>query len=137
LTELDERTILIVFVSLLLERRIIFCSSKLSTLSSCIQAAMAMVYPLTWQHIYIPVLPKSLLTFVCAPMPFVVGILRTELNEVLSLPMDEVLIVDVDNNHFIRTPAASETEDLELLPPNYVSSLRRSLKSAIKVMKSM
>ena len=98
---------------------------------------MAMVYPLTWQHIYIPVLPKSLLTFVCAPMPFVVGILRTELNEVLSLPMDEVLIVDVDNNHFIRTPAASETEDLELLPPNYVSSLRRSLKSAIKVMKSM
>ena len=70
-------------------------------------------------------------------MPFVVGILRTELNEVLSLPMDEVLIVDVDNNHFIRTPAASETEDLELLPPNYVSSLRRSLKSAIKVMKSM
>lgn len=40
---------MIIFVSLLLERRIIFCATKLSVLSSCIQAAVALVYPFTWQ----------------------------------------------------------------------------------------
>lgn len=137
LTELDDRNIVLIFVSLLLERRVIFCSSKLSTLSSCIQAAVALLYPLTWQHIYIPVLPRSLLSFVCAPMPFVVGVLRTELDEVLSLPMDEVLVIDIDNNHFIRTPTDNETQDLELLPPNYSSHLRRTVRNVTKTVKKL
>ena len=70
-------------------------------------------------------------------MPFVVGILRSELNEVLSLPMDEVLIIDIDKNDFIRTPADSETHDLNLIPSNFVSQLRRTLRNAAKAVKSM
>jgi len=96
-----------------------------------------LLYPLTWQHIYIPVLPRSLLSFVCAPMPFVVGVLRTELDEVLSLPMDEVLVIDIDNNHFIRTPTDNETQDLELLPPNYSSHLRRTVRNVTKTVKKL
>lgn len=130
---LDPMNILSVFASLLLERRTIFCSSKLSTLSSCVQTAVALLYPFTWQHIYIPVLPKSLLSFCCAPMPFVVGILASELREVLTLPMDEVLIIDLDSNSFIRTPAA--TSDVELLPPNYIEQLRKCLRSTSKLVK--
>jgi len=133
--QLDDRKIMITFVSLLLERRIVFCSSKLSILSSCIQTAVALLYPFTWQHIFIPVLPRSLLSFVCAPMPFVVGVLRTELQEVLSLPMDEVLIIDLDTNTFIRTPSECETDDLNLVPPHLVAKLRKVLKESAKNIK--
>lgn len=69
-------------------------------------------------------------------MPFVVGILRTELTEVLSLPMDEVLIIDIDKNEFIRTPGETDTQDLNLLPQNFVSYLRRTIKTATKSVKS-
>ena len=49
---------------------------------------MALLYPFTWQHIFVPVLPPSLLTFCCAPMPFVLGILRTSLEEAAKQPLD-------------------------------------------------
>ena len=46
---MDEKNIVSIFASMLIERRIIFCSSKLSTLSSCVQTAVALLYPFTWQ----------------------------------------------------------------------------------------
>src|SRR3990167_4999140 len=88
------------------------------------------------KQIYIPVLPKSLLSYVCAPMPFVVGILRTELEEALSFPMEEALIIDIDKNEFIRTPYESDAHDLNLLPPNYSAQLRKALKNTKNVLKS-
>jgi hypothetical protein len=50
------------------------------------------LYPFNWQHIFIPVVPQSLLSFCCAPMPFLVGILRVHLAELktLSDAMEEV-----------------------------------------------
>lgn len=70
-------------------------------------------------------------------MPFVVGILRSELTEVLSLPMDEVLIIDIDKNGFIRTPAESDVQDLNLLPQNFISHLRRTVRNVTKSVKSI
>ncbi len=51
------------------------------------------MYPFNWQHIFIPVVPQSLLSFCCAPMPFLVGILRVHLAELktLSDAMEEVI----------------------------------------------
>jgi len=46
---LEPTNIITIFVSLLIERRIIFCASKLSTLSACVQAAVALLYPFNWQ----------------------------------------------------------------------------------------
>lgn len=137
LTMLDERNILIIFAALLVERRIIFCGSQLSTLSNCIQTAVALVYPFTWQHIYIPVLPRSLLSFVCAPMPFVVGILDTDLQEVMGNPMDEVLLINIDTNEFIMAPTGIPEDELNDIPEEYLDSMRKSLKNASKQIKRM
>lgn len=41
--------ILILFASLLVERRTIFISQSLSLLSSCVQSLLALLYPLAWQ----------------------------------------------------------------------------------------
>lgn len=35
-----------------------------------------MLYPLSWSHVYIPVLPEALLGVLAAPMPFLIGVHR-------------------------------------------------------------
>jgi len=59
---------------MLCERRIIFTSKKLPRLSACVQSANAILYPMNWQHIFIPVLPKLLIDYLSAPMPYLIGL---------------------------------------------------------------
>lgn len=82
--------ILDVFTSLLLESRVIIVSKSVSTLSSCVFALSGLVYPFTWQHVYIPILPRSLMAYCCAPMPFFVGVLKSNLAELNTYPIEEV-----------------------------------------------
>ena len=69
-------------------------------------------------------------------MPFVVGILASELNEVLMLPMDEVLIINLDDDSFIRTPDPDKN-DIDILPPNSSNILRKSIRNTCKKIKSI
>eukprot|EP00010_Vexillifera_abyssalis_P000149 CAMPEP_0201560410 /NCGR_PEP_ID=MMETSP0173_2-20130828/78254_1 /ASSEMBLY_ACC=CAM_ASM_000268 /TAXON_ID=218659 /ORGANISM="Vexillifera sp., Strain DIVA3 564/2" /LENGTH=930 /DNA_ID=CAMNT_0047974857 /DNA_START=193 /DNA_END=2983 /DNA_ORIENTATION=- len=129
---LDARNILCLFGSLLIERRVVFVSSQLSRLSACCQSAAALLYPFTWQHIFIPVLPSSLLSFVCAPMPFVVGILASSLPEVEQLPMEETLMIDLDSNRFLRSPTSDAYHDFDLLDPIKLAPLFKAVTEAKK-----
>lgn len=52
----------------------------------------ALLYPFTWAHTYIPVVPECLLDTVCCPTPFMVGIQMRHLERVLEQPMEEVFI---------------------------------------------
>ncbi|XP_045894281.1 DENN domain-containing protein 2A isoform X2 [Micropterus dolomieu] len=101
-SSLSLRLLLRVFASLLLERRVIFTADKLSTLSQCCHAVVALLYPFTWQHTYIPVLPPSMLDIVCTPTPFIVGLLSSSLPRLKELPIEEVLVVDLCNSRFLR-----------------------------------
>lgn len=65
---------MIIFASMLYERRIIFTSKKLTRLSACVQSANDVIYPMIWQHIFIPVLPMALIDYLLAPMPFLIGV---------------------------------------------------------------
>ncbi|XP_036803103.1 DENN domain-containing protein 2C [Oncorhynchus mykiss] len=78
-----------VFASLLLERRVIFIADKLSVLSRCGHAALALLYPFTWQHTFVPVLPASMLDISCSPTPFLMGALAPCLSKLLELPIEE------------------------------------------------
>uniref|UniRef100_A0A8C6V1U0 UDENN domain-containing protein n=1 Tax=Neogobius melanostomus TaxID=47308 RepID=A0A8C6V1U0_9GOBI len=78
LSSLSLKQLLGVFSSLLLERRVIFTADKLSSLSQCCHAVVALLYPFVWQHTYIPVLPCDMLDmsvhqhpslWVCCPAP--------------------------------------------------------------------
>uniref|UniRef100_F6ZB96 DENN domain containing 1A n=1 Tax=Equus caballus TaxID=9796 RepID=F6ZB96_HORSE len=70
----DVNNMLHLYASMLYERRILIICSKLSTLTACIHGSAAMLYPMFWQHVYIPVLPPHLLDYCCAPMPYLIGI---------------------------------------------------------------
>ncbi|MFT7802209.1 DENN domain-containing protein 2C [Arapaima gigas] len=99
---LSVERLLQVFASLLLERRVIFIADKLSTLSRCAHAALALLYPFTWQHTFVPVLPASMLDICCSPTPFLMGALLPSLHQLLELPIEEVLVVDLCGDTFVR-----------------------------------
>lgn len=67
-----------------------FWSSIISTLSSCMHAVVALLYPFSWQHTFIPVLPGSMLDIVCCPTPFLVGLLSSSVPKLKELPVEEV-----------------------------------------------
>ncbi|XP_070824524.1 DENN domain-containing protein 2C isoform X2 [Chaetodon trifascialis] len=98
---LSVSKLLQVFASILLERRVIFIADKLSVLSRCGHAALALLYPFTWQHTFIPVLPASMLDISCSPTPFLIGVLAPCLPQLLELPIEEVLIVDLCADKFV------------------------------------
>ncbi|XP_054938966.1 DENN domain-containing protein 2A-like isoform X2 [Physeter macrocephalus] len=77
-------------------------SPRCSTLSKCCHAMVAVIYPFTWQHTYIPVLPPAMIDIVCSPTPFLIGLLTSSLPLLRELPLEEVLVVDLVNNRFLR-----------------------------------
>ncbi|XP_073918154.1 DENN domain-containing protein 2A isoform X2 [Castor canadensis] len=101
-SSLSIRHLVCVFASLLLERRVIFIADKLSTLSKCCHAMVALIYPFSWQHTYIPVLPPAMIDIVCSPTPFLIGLLSSSLPVLRELPLEEVLVVDLINDRFLR-----------------------------------
>ncbi|XP_078074269.1 DENN domain-containing protein 1B isoform X2 [Mustelus asterias] len=119
----DVNNMLQLYASMLHERRIIITSSKLSTLTACVHASAAMLYPMYWQHIYIPVLPPHLLDYCCAPMPYLVGVHLSLMDKVKSKALEDVIILNVDTNT-LETPF----DDLHNLPSEVVSSLKYKLK---------
>ncbi|XP_038127740.1 DENN domain-containing protein 1B isoform X2 [Cyprinodon tularosa] len=127
LTELivavDVGNLLQLYASMLFERRILILASKLSTLTSCVHALSAVLYPMYWQHIFIPVLPPHLLDYCCAPMPYLIGV-HTSLSErVRSRGLEEVVILNVDTNT-LETPF----DDLKRIPSDVMSGLKVCLK---------
>lgn len=53
-------------------------------------AVVALLYPFSWQHTFIPVLPASMVDIVCCPTPFLVGLLSSSLPKLKDLPVEEV-----------------------------------------------
>ncbi|XP_049829739.1 DENN domain-containing protein 1A-like isoform X2 [Schistocerca gregaria] len=120
----DGHNMMVIFASMLYERRIIFTSKKLSRLSACVQSANAVIYPMNWQHIFIPVLPMALMDYLFAPMPYLIGVPEPVLQRVKRSDLGEVIILDADSNT-VETPF----EDLESLPADVVNSLKRQLRN--------
>ncbi|XP_033283116.2 DENN domain-containing protein 1A isoform X3 [Orcinus orca] len=119
----DVNNMLHLYASMLCERRILIICSKLSTLTACIHGSAAMLYPMFWQHVYIPVLPPHLLDYCCAPMPYLIGIHLSLMEKVRNMALDDVVILNVDTNT-LETPF----DDLQSLPNDVISSLKNRLK---------
>ncbi|XP_033923475.1 DENN domain-containing protein 1A isoform X2 [Melopsittacus undulatus] len=119
----DVNNMLHLYASMLYERRILICCSKLSTLTACIHGSAAMLYPMFWQHVYIPVLPPHLLDYCCAPMPYLIGIHLSLMEKVRNMALEDVVILNVDTNT-LETPF----DDLQSLPNDVVSALKSRLK---------
>ncbi|XP_004689714.1 PREDICTED: DENN domain-containing protein 2D isoform X1 [Condylura cristata] len=119
--------ILQIFASVVMERRIIFLAEDLSTLSQCIHAAAALLYPFNWAHTYIPVVPESLLATVCSPTPFMLGVQKRFLQDVMDNPMEEVLLVNLHEGIFLM----SVGDENDILPPKLQDEILECLGQGI------
>ncbi|KAG8222195.1 hypothetical protein J437_LFUL001287, partial [Ladona fulva] len=121
----DGHNMMIVFASMLYERRIIFTSAKLNRLSACVQAANKIIYPMNWQHIFIPVLPLALMDYLLAPMPYLIGVPEPILKRARMSDLGDVVILDADNNKVI-----SPFQDLESFPPDVAALMGDGISRA-------
>ncbi|XP_008049199.1 DENN domain-containing protein 1C [Carlito syrichta] len=127
LTELvvavTDENIVGVFAALLAERRVLLTASKLSTLTSCVHASCALLYPMRWEHVLIPTLPPHLLDYCCAPMPYLIGVHASLAESVRDKALEDVVVLNVDSNT-LETPF----DDVQALPPDVVSLLKLRLR---------
>ncbi|EAW69082.1 DENN domain containing 1C [Homo sapiens] len=127
LTELvvavTDENIVGLFAALLAERRVLLTASKLSTLTSCVHASCALLYPMRWEHVLIPTLPPHLLDYCCAPMPYLIGVHASLAERVREKALEDVVVLNVDANTLETT-----FNDVQALPPDVVSLLRLRLR---------
>ncbi|EGV93748.1 Calcium-binding mitochondrial carrier protein SCaMC-3 [Cricetulus griseus] len=132
LTELvvavTDENIVGLFAALLAERRVLLTASKLSTLTACVHASCALLYPMRWEHVLIPTLPPHLLDYCCSAEPLLYVGLRLAacvclLQRVREKALEDVVVLNADSNT-LETPF----DDVQALPPDIVSLLRLRLR---------
>ncbi|KAJ7199062.1 hypothetical protein O6H91_Y499200 [Diphasiastrum complanatum] len=91
-----------------LERRVLLRANKYSLLTMVAEAVCHLIYPIKWQHVYIPVLFFGGVDYVEAPTPYLMGLHSGV--DTSSLSVDGVVVVDLVHN-LITT-----SEDIPSLP---------------------
>ncbi|XP_075214645.1 DENN domain containing pinstripe isoform X2 [Lycorma delicatula] len=88
-------SVLQLFTCLLLENQILLCSSEYQRLMQVAESIMCLLFPFSWPHVYVPILPASLQHFLDAPVPFVMGLHSRENR--INIPSEANLCyVDLD-----------------------------------------
>jgi hypothetical protein len=129
----SSQNIVTLFAHLLHERRVIFCASTLQVLSMGVQSTLSLLYPFVWQHILVPVLPEALLSFCCAPMPFVVGVLSQQLALLQEQrhAMEDVVVFDLDKDMFLDDHGSPpRPDDLSSIPQAYRTAITHQVGAA-------
>ncbi|CAG9310299.1 unnamed protein product [Blepharisma stoltei] len=77
------------------EKSIVFVSENLGLVTSCVLGALAMLRPLKWSNVTIPILPDSLVELLDSPVPIITGIqniswrIRHDLVNTIFVMLDE------------------------------------------------
>uniref|UniRef100_A0A3Q0QRD5 DENN domain containing 5A n=1 Tax=Amphilophus citrinellus TaxID=61819 RepID=A0A3Q0QRD5_AMPCI len=103
---LGVENVLQLFTCALLEMQILLYSQHYQRLMTVAESITALMFPFQWQHVYVPILPASLLHFLDAPVPYLMGLHSNGQDDrtKLELPQEANLcFVDIDN-HFIELP---------------------------------
>lgn len=93
---LSVDAILALFTAALLEHKILLLSSNTALLTDSAEALAALLFPLKWTGVFVPVLPLDALECLDAPVPFIYG-LSTENFELHIEELEGVLVVDMDS----------------------------------------
>uniref|UniRef100_A0A8C6WYP3 DENN/MADD domain containing 2Da n=1 Tax=Neogobius melanostomus TaxID=47308 RepID=A0A8C6WYP3_9GOBI len=110
---LSEAEVLLVFSAAVLERRIVFMANELSTLSQVLHAVAALLYPFTWQHTFISIVPQILIDVVMAPTPYLLGVKKSQVDDIMDT-------TDVRDTHI--------GDEKSILPPKIQAEILESLK---------
>ncbi|KAK9886900.1 hypothetical protein WA026_019158 [Henosepilachna vigintioctopunctata] len=124
--QLGIRNVLVLFCAIMTEHKILFHSKSYSRLTEACRALTALMYPLRYTHVYIPLLPASLVEVLSTPTPFIMGVHSSLKNEVTEL-MD-VILADLDGGAIIIPDGIS----LPLLPEPLLSQMQEALSLILR-----
>ncbi|KYB25414.1 DENN domain-containing protein 2B isoform X2 [Tribolium castaneum] len=96
---LPTEILLRIFASLLLERKVVLISCVISKLSCCVDALQSILYPFSWPHTFIPILPQCLWDVVESPTPVICGILSVAI--VNDHKIENGIVVDLDTGNIM------------------------------------
>ncbi|XP_031501970.1 uncharacterized protein LOC116265490 isoform X2 [Nymphaea colorata] len=71
---LSLESVLALLTGALLEKQVVVICPNLGVLSAAVLSIIPMIRPFEWQSLLLPVLPRKMLDFLDAPVPFIVGI---------------------------------------------------------------
>ncbi|CAH8498830.1 unnamed protein product [Heterobilharzia americana] len=123
-----------IFVSLLLERSLLFCSRRLTKLTACVMTAVSLLYPIQWAHSFYPLIPDKVLGVLECPVPFVAGIHICNLEKAKQYLSAGTRLVDLDMGQIsVYDPPSdmlqNDQNDIELGTPKAIFSfLHHQLK---------
>ncbi|CAH1250400.1 DENND5B [Branchiostoma lanceolatum] len=112
-TLLGVDSVLQLWTCALLEKHILLYSQDYHRLMLLAESLSVLLFPFSWQHVYVPILPASLLHFLDAPVPYIMGLHHSGRDDrsQLQLPHEASLcFVDIDK-HTVELP-----EDLPQFP---------------------
>lgn len=71
---LSLESVLGLFTGVLLEKQIVVICPNLGVLSAILLSIIPMIRPFQWQSLLLPILPRKLIDFLDAPVPFIAGV---------------------------------------------------------------
>ncbi|CAH1154284.1 unnamed protein product [Phaedon cochleariae] len=131
LHQLPADVLLMIFSSMLLERKVILISSIISKLSSCVDSLQSILYPFTWHHTFIPILPEALWDIVESPTPVICGVLSKEVIDYHQI--ENGIVVDLDSGKVCM----EEGDEMKIFSGSMQKVWRRSIALANKAAASM
>ncbi|XP_047497581.1 myotubularin-related protein 13-like isoform X3 [Penaeus chinensis] len=123
--QLGVKNVLVLFCAALTEHKILFHSQSYNRLTESCHALKALLYPFKYSHVYIPILPASLVEVLSTPTPFIMGVHSHLQHDVVEL-MD-VIVADLDGGS-IRVP---ESLTVSLLPEPFWSQTHAALSKVL------
>ena len=77
-----------IVLALMTENKVLILSRSYTQIYNACHALISLMYPFVYSHIYIPILPASLLDFIASPTPYLMGVhasLKSQTTELVSL----------------------------------------------------
>eukprot|EP00041_Stephanoeca_diplocostata_P029436 m.868309 g.868309 ORF g.868309 m.868309 type:complete len:911 (+) comp23561_c0_seq1:394-3126(+) len=127
LRALKPANLVTLFASVLFERRVIVVSEDIGVATGCVTGVERLCHPISWEGVYITIMPNHLLDYCSAPMPFLVGLHSSNWTAVQRIPLEDVVLVLADEDKIV-TPF----NDGDMLP----SELSQKLKAVVKYAQS-
>lgn len=120
--------LIMIFGTLLIERKVILLGSNVSQISSCMSALYSILYPFQWHHTIISIVPEQLVELLQAPFPFFAGVLRSTVNG-HHVDIEDGIVVDLDSKCLLKKCGDEAT----LIP----ETLKKSLMYSLKIVEAM
>ena len=123
--QLGIRNVLTLFCTALTELKILFYSQSFNRLTDSCTALVALMYPMKYMHSFIPILPSAVGEMWGSPMPFIIGVHASRVEEIVDLL--DVVKVDLDGGA-ITVP---ENMTIPLIPELLMRKVLSELSSVL------